>query len=292
MPKGPDFIDDPNYLEDLIDKLGYELGEYEKHTKSTGDTAKHVKNDHRRLKESVHGRPVWKYAVVGIACAVSAYMYSNYWHQREQLIENAMNKGHRIVEILTDRPSPLEEQLNMQDKQYNDESEQALSFKVQESAITPEKDVKEIPEKIDMGTAYASVKPADVEIEKTPIAPDNYIYFPVRGDTLFGIARDVTGSGHNWRQIQRYNGIQDHIIEVNQPLKIPTDQVRDSSLLYNGTIDARYYMAQKGDTWRSVSRKIYGNSSQSDRLYQFNRQFNQRLSTRIYNKQYILVPNR
>jgi len=44
--------------------------------------------------------------------------------------------------------------------------------------------------------------------------PAEYWYFPVRGDTLFEIAEDISGNGHDWRRIQRLNGLDSDLIEV------------------------------------------------------------------------------
>jgi LysM repeat protein len=46
-------------------------------------------------------------------------------------------------------------------------------------------------------------------------------YFPVRGDTLSKIAGEVTGDSSNWSKIKSYSNLQNDLIEVNQPLKIP-----------------------------------------------------------------------
>ena len=115
-------------------------------------------------------------------------------------------------------------------------------------------------------------------------------YFPIRHDCLSKISKHVSGTYENWPLIMRYNGLDDTVIEVNQPLRIPASIVEDDSLLYQGSLDCRVYKAGRNDTLESISSKLYGKPDYADHLLDFNRSFNPRFSRHIYNKEFVLVP--
>jgi len=128
------------------------------------------------------------------------------------------------------------------------------------------------------------------ETSETVATPKDYWYFPVRGDTLFGIAKDVSGRGENWRKIKNYNNLSSDQIEVNQPLRIPSEFARNTDHLFHGSLEGKCYLVNKHDTWNSISRRLYGSEDNSHILIAHNRKYNPRFSTKLWNKQYVLVP--
>lgn len=61
---------------------------------------------------------------------------------------------------------------------------------------------------------------------------DDFALVVVRkGDTLYGIAEEITGDGENWRQISDLNPGLDaqHTIQPGQELKIPIEWVDEST---------------------------------------------------------------
>jgi nucleoid-associated protein YgaU len=124
------------------------------------------------------------------------------------------------------------------------------------------------------------------------IIPTNerFFYFPVRGDTLSKISEEVTGSVKNWKKIQEYSGLCSDRIEVNQPLRIPSELVLNNSKLYNGKIKAEFYIAKKNDTLESISRKKYGSSNYANEILDYNRKFNSDFSKKIWEKEWVFIP--
>ena len=115
-------------------------------------------------------------------------------------------------------------------------------------------------------------------------------YFPLRGDTLGDISKETTGSVNNWKEIQKYNDLPSDLIEVNQPLRIPTHLVQNSSKLYKGNIDCKIYFAKENDSLESISRKIYGSSNKANKILNYNRKLNPSFNSKLWNKEYIFIP--
>ncbi len=135
--------------------------------------------------------------------------------------------------------------------------------------------------------------------------PSDYVYFPVRGDTLSKIARDVTGNSGNWRKILDYNNLTSsdiRNIEVNQPIVIPSELARYKGNLFDGVIvkeadvfdgthlPVRHIRAGRNSNLSDISLKLYGTTEHSNKLLSYNREINPRFSPRIYHKQYVFVP--
>jgi len=146
---------------------------------------------------------------------------------------------------------------------------------------------------VDTQYTYAEQNIATEVEQTTETAPPpikEFWYFPVRGDTLSGISKNVSGVFDNYRDIKNHNGLNSDLIEVNQPLRIPAGIIRNSSNLYQGSLESKVYMVDKHDTWQSISRIVYGNEDNAHILISHNRKYNPRFSTKLWNKQYVLVP--
>ncbi len=117
-----------------------------------------------------------------------------------------------------------------------------------------------------------------------------FYYFPLRGDTLSKIASMVNGDMSRWRRIQAYNNLTSDLIEVNQPLKIPAEIVRDTRRLYHGRLDCDTYKAKRGETLETISMRLFGDYSHTDDIFEFNRKFNPYFSTKIWNREFVLIP--
>jgi len=151
--------------------------------------------------------------------------------------------------------------------------------------------VQPVREKVVIKRVYVPMKTENETSEPQPVPNNNeYFYFPVRGDTLSRIASAVTGSQSNWPAIQRYNNILNHIIEVNQPIRIPSHLVRNNTNLYYGALPGNMAYARKNDSLESIAHREMGSSSYADDIFRFNRQLNNRFSSTIYNKEYVFLP--
>ncbi len=133
----------------------------------------------------------------------------------------------------------------------------------------------------------------------------DYVYFPVRGDTLSKIAKDVTGDMDNWRTILRYNRLDNsdiRNIEVNQPIVIPERLAKNKGNLFDGVLvrqsenfdgvhaPYKYVQARNGEDLGDISRRVYGESGLSNKIFSYNRELNPRFSRTIYEKEYIFLP--
>ncbi len=119
---------------------------------------------------------------------------------------------------------------------------------------------------------------------------NEFWYFPIREDTLSKISIDVTGSMDNWRQIKRYNNLTSETIEVNQPLRIPPSLVRNTKNLYKGFLNSKIYIVSNKRSWNILAKKMYGDRDLFQKVYNYNKKFNPRLSTKLWSKQYMLAP--
>ena len=133
----------------------------------------------------------------------------------------------------------------------------------------------------------------------------DYVYFPVRGDSLSKIARDVTGNMDNWRTILRYNRLDKSDIkniEVNQPIIIPEKLAKEKGNLFDGVLvresenfdgvhaPYKYVQARNGEDLKDISKRVYGESGLSNKIFSYNRELNPRFSRTIYEKEYIFLP--
>ena len=120
--------------------------------------------------------------------------------------------------------------------------------------------------------------------------PKEYFYFPLRGDTLSGIAKLVSDDSSNYPEIMRYNNINSHIIEVNQPIKIPEWMAVNTEYLFHGNLDSQIVMARSGDNIEDIALREFGTRSMAGEIINLNRQYNPRFSSRIWAKEYIFLP--
>jgi len=114
-------------------------------------------------------------------------------------------------------------------------------------------------------------------------------YLPVRGDTLWQIAKDIYSSGKEYVKIKRANNLTTDLIEVNQILNIPYG-VKNKAHLFFENIDCFKYTAKKDDTLSSISSKIYGSVNYAKKILEFNKQINPRFSEKIWNKELVYLP--
>ncbi|MFW5991402.1 MAG: LysM peptidoglycan-binding domain-containing protein [Candidatus Nanoarchaeia archaeon] len=134
--------------------------------------------------------------------------------------------------------------------------------------------------------------------------PSDMVYFIVRGDTLSKISENVTGSMDNWRKLKAYNDLDSTLIEVNEILKIPGRLARNEGLLedyrlveeaevFDGKhLPYEFVISGKNDSFRDISRKMFGTAQYAKEVIEYNEEINPRFSSRIYNKERIYKPPR
>ncbi len=272
-------------------------------------TNERIINKIKRVRWKSYTWPfIRKTAIVGIT--VGSLAFGAYEFLTNQYSGNDRNLGGQVtvnrsiddaISKLRQKYSGLQDQKGMiqNDPVKNDNSllkkNATLKGHIEKKDQTTEyigSSSNRLEDKVEALPKKSSVVPVSVLDDNANLSTStqDFYYFPVRGDTLSRIAFLVSGDMRVWRRIQEYNRLPTDIIEVNQPLKIPSDIVKDISRLYHGSLGYRTYTAGRTDTLETISRKLYGDSDHADNILEFNRKFNPYFSQRIWNREIIMVP--
>lgn len=287
---------DFNYKKTAKDKLKEQIQFYKKLKKDM----KEMKSEYRKLqveyfldntKNALYQaynsatRNFKQKMVFGLAlCVIGGYMYNTTFSSAENnKPETVVEETQKQAEITSKKPEKQAET-----------TKNTLEEKTTTKAISnPENNVKRNYEK------GVSEQQKDYQLLSQP---SDHIYFVSKGDTLSKISEQVTGDMHNWHQIKAYNNLESNLIEVNQALKIPSHMAENKQNLHDYTLVEKaenfdgehmpmnYIQADKSDTFRELSDKLYGTPRFADEVFSYNSKLNPEFSRNIFDDQYIYKP--
>lgn len=91
----------------------------------------------------------------------------------------------------------------------------------------------------------------------------------VTGESLWSISEDYYGSGYNWVDLAKANGLNDYTLEVGQKLTLPevvaqkpTSTDSNTAVAETKTISVDSYTVVKGDTLWNIAVRAYGDGYQ------------------------------
>jgi len=161
--------------------------------------------------------------------------------------------------------------------------------------MTVKKQPASLEQQVDRGYGPVTAQPIikqPIYVEHSAALEKEPFYFVhKRGQTLAGIASEVTGDASNWRQIANHNGLSKergtkdvYIILLGQPLKIPERMVRDSSAVSylaekegagwfdHGCVPTKRYIRSPDESFESAVNRVTGNPGDAVHVMKYNRQ--------------------
>jgi len=106
-----------------------------------------------------------------------------------------------------------------------------------------------------------------------------------QGESLWSIAEDTYGSGYNWTDISKVNGLKSENIEVGQKLSLPTVPAKKPTIAKqvlvaqkpDSSIAASTYKVVRGDSLWKISVRAYGDGYQWVKIARENKLVNPNL---------------
>ncbi|MFH1510902.1 MAG: LysM peptidoglycan-binding domain-containing protein [Candidatus Woesearchaeota archaeon] len=154
---------------------------------------------------------------------------------------------------------------------------------------------------------FTTSTPTDLQavVPKTSQSQENikeYLYFVRPGESLVKISENISGDWNNWREIKKYNNLENVKLDVFQLLRIPARLAKNKNVLSAAQLVGfdvmpdkkklpfRLYFCRDADTLEKISIAYSRAKSFADVLLAFNMMYNPKFSADLKPGYHVLIP--